>query len=288
MSLEFTENKSNIGSGALNDLMFILYCRVIGQRLPTRRRSVGDQLGSDREPIGDRSATGWRLYLERLFLIAESLQLFGDRSATDRRLVGDQSATKICVGIVCNRCNWSAISHQPVGNLSATTKNLSTIDLVAERFYLQQPKPPCDQIVPATICNRSPTSRRPPCNHPATSLRPPEIFVARRSPTGCKLCVTGALLAIFAGNSLVPGKFPAQRPVTRSFDDFLDLRLNKRLSKQPWSWRFKTPACSLWRHCNGYRKRIVSENQVNSSAAYALTCMRPGLPRNSHVKIHIS
>ena len=93
MSLEFTENKSNVGSGALNDLMFMLYCRVIGQRLPTRRRSVGDQLGSDREPIGDRSATGWRLYLERLFLIAESLQLFGDRSATDRRLVGDQSAT---------------------------------------------------------------------------------------------------------------------------------------------------------------------------------------------------
>ena len=26
-------------------------------------------------------------------------------------------------------------------------------------------------------------------------------------------------------------KFPAQRPVTRSFDVFLDLRLNKRLSK---------------------------------------------------------
>ena len=27
--------------------------------------------------------------------------------------------------------------------------------------------------------------------------------------------------------------------------------LNKRLSKQSWNWRFETPSCSLWRHCNG-------------------------------------
>ena len=39
------------------------------------------------------------------------------------------------------------------------------------------------------------------------------------------------LLAICAGNSPVTGEFPAQRPVTRSFDYF-DLRLTKRLSKQ--------------------------------------------------------
>ena len=35
-----------------------------------------------------------------------------------------------------------------------------------------------------------------------------------------------ALLVICAGNSPVPGDFPAQRPVTRSFDVFFDLRLN--------------------------------------------------------------
>ena len=36
-----------------------------------------------------------------------------------------------------------------------------------------------------------------------------------------------ALLAICAGNSPVPGEFPAQRPVTRSFDVFFDLhRIN--------------------------------------------------------------
>ena len=59
-----------------------------------------------------------------------------------------------------------------------------------------------------------------------------------------------ALLAICAGNSPVPGDFPAQRPVRRSFDVFFDLRLNKRLSKQLWGLWFETLSRSLWRHCN--------------------------------------
>ena len=46
------------------------------------------------------------------------------------------------------------------------------------------------------------------------------------------------------------GEFTGHRPVTRSFDVFFDLRLNKRLSKQSWSWWFETPSRSLWRHCN--------------------------------------
>ena len=37
------------------------------------------------------------------------------------------------------------------------------------------------------------------------------------------------LLALCAGNSPVAGEFPAQRPVTRSFGVFFDLRLNKWL-----------------------------------------------------------
>ena len=41
--------------------------------------------------------------------------------------------------------------------------------------------------------------------------------------------VTGPLCGEFTG----PGEFPTQRPVTRSFDVLFDLRLNKRLSKQP-------------------------------------------------------
>ena len=35
-----------------------------------------------------------------------------------------------------------------------------------------------------------------------------------------------ALVAICAGNSSVTGEFPAQRPVTQSFDVFFDLRIN--------------------------------------------------------------
>ena len=59
-----------------------------------------------------------------------------------------------------------------------------------------------------------------------------------------------ALLAICAGNSPVPGEFPTQRPVTRGFDVFFGLRLNKRLSKQSWGWWYETQSSSLWRHSN--------------------------------------
>ena len=59
-----------------------------------------------------------------------------------------------------------------------------------------------------------------------------------------------AVVAIYAGDSPVSGEFPAQRPVTRNFDVFFDMRLNKRLSKQSWGWWFKTPSRPLWRQCN--------------------------------------
>ena len=57
-----------------------------------------------------------------------------------------------------------------------------------------------------------------------------------------------ALLALCAGNSPVNGEFPSQRPVTRSFDVFFDLRL-KRLSKQSRRLWFETPSHLSWRHC---------------------------------------
>ena len=49
--------------------------------------------------------------------------------------------------------------------------------------------------------------------------------------------VTGHLCGEFIG----PGEFHTQRPVTRSFDVYFDLRPNKRLSKQSWGWWFETP-----------------------------------------------
>ena len=53
-----------------------------------------------------------------------------------------------------------------------------------------------------------------------------------------------------AENSSVTGECPSQRPVTRSFDVFFDLHLNKRPRKQSWGCWLETPSRSLWRHCN--------------------------------------
>ena len=62
-----------------------------------------------------------------------------------------------------------------------------------------------------------------------------------------QMVTSSALLVLCVGNSPVTGEFPSQRPVTRSFDVFLDLCLNKRLNKQSWGWWFETSSCSLWR-----------------------------------------
>ena len=90
--------------------------------------------------------------------------------------------------------------------------------------------------------------------------------------------VTGPLCGEFTG----PGEFPTQRPVTRSFDVFFDLRLNKRLSKQPWGWWFETPSWSLWRQCNvSWKWRHmnamacqITNNSIVCSTAFALTPCR--------------
>ena len=99
MSLELTENKSNIGSGALNDLVFTL-CRVIGQWLSTRRRSVGNQ-----------SAISWGA--------------IGNRLPIGRRLVGD------CILSVCfwlqKLCNFLEIGRQPIGDWSAISRRLKIV-----------------------------------------------------------------------------------------------------------------------------------------------------------------
>ena len=58
------------------------------------------------------------------------------------------------------------------------------------------------------------------------------------------------VIGLCAWNSPATGEFPAQRPVTRGFDVFFDLRLNKRLRKQSKRRWFETPSRSLWRHCN--------------------------------------
>ena len=66
------------------------------------------------------------------------------------------------------------------------------------------------------------------------------------------------LLAICAGNSPVPGEFPAQRPVTRSFDVFFDLCLNN-------GWVNNREAGDLRRHLAYYDVIVMQHNEILSS-----------------------
>ena len=69
------------------------------------------------------------------------------------------------------------------------------------------------------------------------------------SSNGSIFRVTGPLCGEFPDT----GEFPSQRPLTRSFDVFCDLRLNKRLSKRSWGWWFGKPSRTLWRRYNELR-----------------------------------
>ena len=80
------------------------------------------------------------------------------------------------------------------------------------------------------------------------------------------------VLALSAGNSPVNGEFPAQRPVTWSFDVFFDICPNKQLSKQSWGWWFEMPSHSLWLHCNDKwitesKMALLADDHINHSAS---------------------
>ena len=100
------------------------------------------------------------------------------------------------------------------------------------------------------ICATLERPRQPFCLPSAFNGDLASFVVAQGRHKGRSPCVKGVLLAICAGNSPVPGELHSQRPVTRSFDVFFDLRLNKRLSTQSRYWWLETPWSSLWRHCN--------------------------------------
>ena len=80
-----------------------------------------------------------------------------------------------------------------------------------------------------------------------------------------------ALLALCVGNSPVTGEFPAQRPVTRSFNVFFDLRLNIRLSKQLRGWWSETSSHSSWCHCNAVAFHIIVRRHFYSGKVPCMT-----------------
>ena len=78
--------------------------------------------------------------------------------------------------------------------------------------------------------------------------------------------VAGLLRGEFTGRRWIP--YPAQWQVTRSFDVFFDLHLNKRFSKQSRGWWFETHLRSLWYHCNGeqFPRNVQDSNHENMFA----------------------
>ena len=60
------------------------------------------------------------------------------------------------------------------------------------------------------------------------------------------------------GNSPVTGEFPSQRPVTRSFAVFFDLRLNQR-------WANDGDADDLRRHCTHYDVTVMGTDDINTT-----------------------
>ena len=124
-------------------------------------------------------------------------------------------------------------------------------------------------------------------------LNSPNIFLNVRiqwsmmtSSNGNIFRVTGPLCGEFTGSA----EFPAQRPVTRGFDVFFYLRLNKRLNKQPWGWWFEMSPWSLWRQCNDLFRHTKNENNepAYTSAAIFITIQANWLTKFTKILYHIA
>ena len=83
-----------------------------------------------------------------------------------------------------------------------------------------------------------------------------------------------ASLTLCAGNSPVTGEFPTQRPGTRSFDVYFDLRLNKRLKLMISDAIAVQCLCACFLGCTLFstHQRLVSKPTANRQY---LTCPSP-------------
>ena len=80
------------------------------------------------------------------------------------------------------------------------------------------------------------------------------------------------LLALCEGKPPVTGGFPSQRPTTRSFDDFFDLRLKRRLSKQ-WKAGDLTRHHTLWSVPEQTFKQIIETPVIRDAIALIMASM---------------
>ena len=106
------------------------------------------------------------------------------------------------------------------------------------------------------ITKKTPSCRhRDPHNEPKLFWRPSQVYNGNpyTNKTASSYCMmTSSNGGIFRVTGLLCGEFTGpQRPVTRTFDIFFDMCLNKQLRKQSRRWLFETPSRPVWRHCNG-------------------------------------
>ena len=166
------------------------------------------------------------------------------------------------IPLTTDKCNWSFLScHYHVFIFIAVTKrSYNCTQLIQRKFpwwaktvpYTLLTKRPLGQSVlwnSATIANGTQNPEKKIVGHRKDDDKiwfcSQDIFMMTSS-NGNTFRVTGLLCGEFTG----PGEFPAQRPVTQSFDASFDQRLNTRLCKQTWGWWFKTPSRPLRRHRN--------------------------------------
>ena len=131
-----------------------------------------------------------------------------------------------CVTTYVHQYIWSSL-FQLSNGLPYLEQRWNTVKWWKYEYFCQQnanKNVVCKSIdILCFVCNVSsqrrccPKAKEAPVTSSITDYRQMETF--------------SALLALCAGNWPVPGQFPSQRPVTRSFDVFFDLRLNERLSK---------------------------------------------------------
>ena len=119
----------------------------------------------------------------------------------------------------------------------------------------------CLSVCTISLCIWSKKTQKP---NNITQLLLELCFYMMTSSNGNIFRVTGPLCGEFTG----PGEFPTQRSVTRSFDVFFYLRLNKQLSKQPWGWWFETPSWPLWRQCNVICNQAASLKEFQSCLGF--------------------
>ena len=162
----------------------VLYCMNTIQSCDGERSPVSAQLGTDRQLFGNLLVTVYWVYVY-------NSRMFYDCLETTQLPIDNQSATKNCAGIVCNHYDWSPTSRQPVAHQSPTylrpPKTFLRSIWSQMGFYLQQAKPPCDQLslqLFFNLCNLSATSQHHLATPSVTSQWLPEMMVARRSPTG--------------------------------------------------------------------------------------------------------